>query len=376
MILNRRNFLKTLSACAVGNTLASCTHKKFFNPDEDIFLSGGEHGNGEQKKFALIAVNLIQQEKRVIDTPFLPHGITINPNNKYSVFCFEKNGQNACEIDLQTESIIRSFLPEKNQQLSGHASFSNDGKFLYCVEKNTNNRQGSISIRETKSLKITHRLPTLGLAPHHSHITKSNTLIISNTGASESGFHHPSIIYIDLATEKLIERVTLNDKNLNCGHFKVADNNLIIASAPVDKENNPSSGGVSIRLHNQPISTMIEPNTVISRMQGEALGIAVNQQRSIAAITHPEANLITFWSVKNKKIIKAYGFEKPRGVSQTLDKKHFLLSYGNKPAMVTISLDDLSPQIESLVQPTFTSGEHIINWSATLREIMPTSIYS
>lgn len=120
---------------------------------------------------------------------------------------------------------------------------------------------------------------------------------------------------------------------------------------------------------------MTEPDVVIKRMTGEALGIQINKKHQIAAITHPEANLLTFWSTNDKKIIKAFGFDNPRGISQTLDQKNFVVSYGNKPAMALIAIEDLSPQIESVIQPTFTSGEHLLNWSERLREIMPTHVY-
>lgn len=374
MPLNRRQFLKTISASAFSSSLIACTHKKLFNPDEDIFLSGGSYLDYEKTKNALIIINLTQTEKRVIDTPFLPHGIYIDPNNKYRVYCFEKNGSNACEIDLQKKDIVRHLHAETNQFFSGHASFSKDGETLYCIEINKDEHQGSISVRDTKTFTTTHQLPTLGLSPHDCQL-KNNALTISNTGRSESGFHQPSLVSIDLKTEKLIERVKLDNKKLNCGHFKITDNNTIIASAPIDTNNNNLPGGISIRQHNEAVVTMTEPDIVIKRMTGEALGIEINIKNQIAVVTHPEANLLTFWSIKDKKILKAYGFENPRGVSQTLDKKSFVVSYGNKPAMVEIAIEDLTPQTDSVIQPTLTSGEHLLNWSESLREIMPKRIY-
>jgi hypothetical protein len=375
MPLNRRQFLKAISASALSSSLIACTHKKLFNPDEDIFLSGGSYIDHEKTKDALIVINLTQTEKRVIDTPFMPHVIYIDPNNKYRVYCFEKNGSNACEIDLRTKEVVRQLHAETNQFFSGHASFSKDGKTLYCIETNKVKLQGSISVRDTKTFTTTHQLPTLGLSPHDCQL-KDNALTISNTGRSESGFHQPSLVSIDLKTEKLIERVKLDNQNLNCGHFKITDNNMIIASAPIDKDNKILPGGISIRQQDKTVITMTEPDVVIKRMTGEALGIEINTTNQIACITHPEANLITFWSIKDKKIIKAYGFENPRGVSQTLDKKNFVVSYGNKPAMVKIAIEDLTPQADSIIQPTLTSGEHLLNWSENLREVMPKRVYS
>jgi hypothetical protein len=375
MLLNRRNFLKAITAGALGSNLSACTHKRLFNPDEDIFLSGGSYLDGGNTQNALIVINLTQTEKRVIETTFLPHGIYIDPNNKYRVYCFEKNGSNACEIDIQTKEVVRHLHTETKQLFSGHASFSTDGKTLYCIETNIDTLQGSISIRNTDTFQSTQQLPTLGLSPHDCQLNGS-VLTVSNTGQSSSGFHQPSLVRIDLTTEKLIERVKLDDKNLNCGHFYVNDNgNIIIASAPLDTNNKTASGGISFHQQNEITITMTEPDVVIKRMTGEALSIQVNKKYQIAAITHPEANLLTFWSTKDKKIVKAFGFENPRGISQTLNQKNFVISYGNKSAIALITIENLSPQIESVIQPTFTSGEHLLNWSESLREIMPKRVY-
>ncbi len=124
-------------------------------------------------------------------------------------------------------------------------------------------------------------------------LNKDNVLTVSNTGKSESGLHQPSLVSIDLDTEKLIERIKLeNDglyqNSLNCGHFKITDDNdLIIASAPVASQSTGLSGGISIRRQNESITTMTEPDVVIKSMTGEALSIEINQQQTIAAITHP-----------------------------------------------------------------------------------------
>lgn len=376
MSLNRRKFLKLIPVSLVGSSLLACTHKKFFNPDEDILLSGGSFEDGSKRQNALIVVNLTQKEKRLIETPFLPHGICIDPNNKHRVFCFEKEGEKACEVDLQTQSVTRILYPQNNQLFSGHASFGHDGKIILCIESNKDNDQGSITIRNSETFETIRQLPTLGLSPHDCQLSKDNILTVSNSGRSESGFHQPSLVRINLDTEKLVERIRLNDSDLNCGHFKFTDTNeLVIASAPIDTENNTLPGGVSIRNRHEPVNTMTQPDLVIKRMTGEALGIEINQQQHIAAITHPQANLLTFWSITEEKIIKAFGIEKPRGISQTLDKKYFIVSYGEQPAMAKVSSKDLEPQADSIVQPTLASGEHMINWSKTLREIMPTRIY-
>ena len=372
----RRTFLKLISTSLIAGNLLACTHKKFFNPDEDILLSGGSYGEDDELQHALIIINLTQKEKRLIDTPFLPHTISIDPNNKYRIACFEKNGSNACEIDLQSQQVTGQLRTDDKRIFSGHASFSHDGKQLLSIESDTGNHQGSISIRDGKTFEVIKTLPSLGLLPHDCFLTADNILIVSNTGSDEAGFHQPSLVYIDLATEKLIERVTLDNKQLNCGHFKVTpDHELVIASAPNNTEDKTLSGGVSMRKPGEALTTMTEPELVLKRMTGEALGIEINLQHNIIAITHPDANLLTFWSMDDKKLVKAFGIENPRGICQTLDKQDFIVSYGESPAMAKVSTSELTPQADSIVQPTLASGEHMTNWSNALREIMPQRVY-
>jgi len=376
LTIPRRSFLKLLTTGLIAGNLLACTHKKFFNADEDILLSGGSYGDGDDRQNALIIINLTQKEKRLIDTPFLPHQICIDPNNKYRIACFEKNGTNACEIDLQTQQVTGQLRADDKRIFSGHAAFTHDGKQILSIESDTENNQGVISLRDSKTFEVIKILPTLGLLPHDCHLTADNVLIVSNTGSGESRFHPPSLVYIDLATEKLIERVTLKNNKLNCGHFKVTpDNDLVIASAPINAADKTLSGGVSIRQQDGPLTTMAEPELVIKRMTGEALGIEINLQHKVVAITHPDANLLTFWSLTEKKLVKAFGIENPRGICQTLDKQDFIVSYGKSPAMAKVSTRDLTPQADSIIQPTLASGEHTINWSSALREIMPQRVY-
>jgi hypothetical protein len=381
LTIPRRTFLKLITTGLVAGNLLACTHKKFFNPDEDILLSGGSYGEDDELQNALIIINLTQKEKRLIDTPFLPHQICIDPNNKYRITCFEKNGTNACEIDLQTQQVTGQLLADDKRIFSGHATFTHDGKQILSIESDTENDQGVISFRDSKTFEVIKTLPTLGLLPHDCFLTNKDVLIVSNTGRDESGFHQPSLVYIDLATEKLIERVTLDDAGLingglNCGHFKMtSDSDLVIASAPISMDDKTLSGGVSMRIQGEALTTMTEPELVIKRMTGEALGIEINQQHKIVAITHPDANLLTFWTLAEKKLVKAFGIENPRGICQTLDKQDFIISYGEDPSMANVSTSDLTPQADSIVQPTLASGEHMINWSNALREIMPNRVY-
>jgi hypothetical protein len=121
---------------------------------------------------------------------------------------------------------------------------------------------------------------------------------------------------------------------------------------------------------------MSEPAFLTEKLIGEAPSICIDASHDIAAITHPEANLLTFWSINKQKLVKAMSVPNPRGISLTLNDKYYIVSYGVDTSSILINTKDLSADKDSTMQPTFASGEHIINWSKTLTEIMPGDIYS
>jgi len=371
---NRRQFLKSITLGSISGALAlsitACSQRKFLNPHENIYLSGGSYDNQGTRAFALIAINTEQRKEHVIPCDFLPHEIIIHPEDSYSVFCFEKDGPNACMVDLNSERVINRFLAADKHHFSGHAVFDRYGR-LFTIEIEQQTKQGKISIRDASTLDIIKQLPTLGLSPHDCQLTE-NTLVVSNTGQDVTGFHQPSLVFIDIESEKLLSRLKLDDDELNAGHFDMAyDNRLVIASAPVDQSDSKAVGGVSIQHNEHSVITMTHPEDLSGRLKGEALGISVSIEHAIAAITHPEANLLTFWSLKDSpgddSFIKAIDMDNPRGVTQTLDGKGFVISYGRHPAMlINIEISSLAHQAETIMSPTSATGEHLLNWSARL----------
>jgi len=370
---HRRQFLKFITlgsiSSAPGLSITACSQRKFLNPDENIYLSGGNYDNQGTRASALIAINTDQRKQCVIPCDFLPHEIIIHPEDSYTVFCFEKDGPNACMVDLKNERVNNRFLAADKHHFSGHAVFDGYGRLL-TIEIEQQTKQGKISIRDASTLEIIKQLPTLGLSPHDCLLTE-NTLAVSNTGQDATRFHQPSLVFIDIESEKLLSRLKLDDDELNAGHFDIAyDNKLVIASAPTDQSDSKAIGGVSIQHNEHSVITMTHPEDLSGRLKGEALGISVSPEHEIAAVTHPDANLLTFWSLKDSpgdaSFIKAIDIDNPRGVTQALDGKSFVISYGRHPAMVNIEISSLVRQAETIMRPTSATGEHLLNWSARL----------
>jgi hypothetical protein len=121
---------------------------------------------------------------------------------------------------------------------------------------------------------------------------------------------------------------------------------------------------------------MNRPEALTEKLFGGIYTICIDEPHDIAAISHPQANLLTFWSISEQKLYKAMSVPNPRGITISLDEKNYIVSYGIDSNSILISTKDLIADRTSILQPTYATGEHIINWSRTVKNIMPEDRYT
>ena len=381
MSLNRRNFLKTISLGTLSTQVAflsACTHQKFYNPDQDILHGGGRFKKNGEIHHVLAVINLPQRSNERVELDFLAHGIIIDPNDKKRLLAFEKEGTSAAVIDLNGHSVTQKLTAENGRYFNGHGAFNKSGDTLFSTETHLDTRKGIISIRDGKTFDSLGEFPSYGENPHDCQLTDDGAIfIVTNAGNKNLAGSQPCVSYIDVQTQKLIERVTLTNQQLNTGHISIAkDGSLIVTSAPKTGSEETQPGGVSIRSGQHAMLSMTQPEVIINQLNGEALSVAIDEKHNIAAVTHPDANLITFWSIDKRELKKAITVPNPRGVTLSLDGKSFIVSYDVNTSLVLINTKDLTARTDSIMQPTYISGSHIYNWSRTLKEIMPANVYT
>lgn len=384
---NRRNFLKFISLGCIAaplSSLSGCTHQKFYNPDQDIVLGAGRYTQNATLKHVLAIVNMQQNAKQQIAMDFLAHGILIDPKDKKRLVVFERFGTNAAEIDLNNHRVSKKISSSKQQNFCGHGVFNETGSTLYCTQISQQNNNGIIRMLDGRSLDAVGEFPSHGENPYHCKLVDNGaTMVVLNIGSTDTKNSAPSITYIDIQSQQLKQTIPLSGQLLSSGSIKIANNgNLVVASSPIDTSpsidknatKTPNSG-VSIRINQQAITLMSQPEAVIQQMAGQALSIAIDNKRNIAAVTHPEGNMVTFWSLENVTLIKAMSVAQPRGITLSLDGRSFIVSYDRNSRLVQINSKDLTADTRSVIQPSYITGTHLYNWSRILTEIMPANVY-
>jgi hypothetical protein len=120
---------------------------------------------------------------------------------------------------------------------------------------------------------------------------------------------------------------------------------------------------VSIRLGGRAIRSVRNPRAVTDRMKGESLSVCVHEETRTALVTHPYGNFISFWNLDAGGLFGAFDLPSPRGVTLTLDRRYFAVSFGFQAGVMLIETSPLRPVKEREYGSRRFGGSHIYTWS-------------
>lgn len=339
------------------------------NPNLGFIIGYTGRANAEgQIEYFQLAIDLDDSKFNcgVVKTPFLGHGITFNPIKPNVAAVFEKRGPGACELDIASGKVLREIPCADGRKFYGHGAYSPDGNILYAAETITSgNFKGMIVMRDASTLEELGEFPSYGARPHDCQILNDGkTMIVTNGGGLLGEKELGSITYVDLESQKLIEKLPIDNKRFNAGHVAVADSgDIVVVSAP--REGSPAKkiGGVTIGGINKKLTGAKGPSNILNKMVGETLSVCVDDSRGIAAATTPDAGRITFWDIQTKEMLHTIKVTHPRGVTMTLDKKNYIFSYDKPDSKLgMIDAQSLQPVAGYDIDVAIT-GSHLASYS-------------
>ncbi|MEM7292017.1 MAG: DUF1513 domain-containing protein [Pseudomonadota bacterium] len=369
MNLKRREFLQWLAIGASTAAGAACSKAPAPTVRSGLIVGGGKfidpEAPGKGAQYTLAVVDTRHPTPQLIDIPFLPHGIAFSETDPNRLRVFEKIGPGACEVDLATSTMTRVIANHPERFFYGHGALSKDQSLLFATETYLDSQRGVVAVRDADTLQLLGEFPTYGDNPHDCRLIEEGTvLLITNGGGSLGSQRQPSVTYVDVASKRLIERLYLDNRELNAGHIaRAQDGAIAVVSAPRKGMSEEHLGGVSLRRGKATaLVNFREPIEVVQRMRGEALSVAIHEARGVVAVTHPNGNMVSFWSILSNAFIKMLEFERPRGVTLSADSERFILSYGRDASLIEIDADTLDPLPDTRKVATYITGSHIYNW--------------
>ncbi|MGQ5522499.1 DUF1513 domain-containing protein [Chitinimonas sp. PSY-7] len=291
---------------------------------------------------------------------FFPHGLAFLDSTRKRAFAFEKIGPGAALIDTEKMQLIEPIPPVKDRLFYGHGACSADGQLLYSTETAATG-EGAIGVRETGSLRYVGDFPTYGSHPHDCHLIENGAVLaVTNGGGDQASGKRASICYIDIQSQKLLDRIEMTDERFNAGHiFPLTERRSVLLSAPRRGWNDEHIGAVSIQRDSQTLEIMSQPTDVVNNMFGEALSVLAIPAADFFVATHPTPGMVTIWQLSSGKLIKRLDLPRARGVALSRDKKGVWISYGAEASMVQMRLADFS--LGPNVPGTYITGSHLFS---------------
>ena len=374
---SRRRFLEAVAYAggALGTALLwpGCARQPFDPPARRVRL-GTMIGPGRLRVpdadamrhyLAILDLDSPQPAADLIELDFFAHGVTPAPHAPERAVLFEKHGRGCCEVDLRSREMLRKVETVEGREFYGHGAYSPDGSLLYCTESDVEDRfRGVVAVRDGESFELLGEFPTYGNAPHDCHfVDAGRTLVITNGGDPIGGPSAPSVTFVEVASEKLVEKVELDNPKLNAGHVATtADRELAVVSAPRDGLQHEARplGGLSLRTERGLLRARLEPADVTSRMIGETLSVAIHEPTRTIAATNPDGDLVSFWDLETGELRRSLDLPRVRGVALTLEGAEFVLCYDTSPRIVRVDAASLQTVVDSERPDAYATGSHII----------------
>jgi uncharacterized protein len=321
-----------------------------------------------QERYTLDLLDLDAGDRKSARIPldFFGHGLAINPKRTTEAVLLEKRGPRGCVLDLAARRVVRPIAPMGGHAFYGHGAYACEGDVLFVVESQLETNQGVVSIRDSSTFAVLGTFPTYGMAPHDCHLVEGGrTLVITNGGGPVDSPFLPSVTFVDVDSRALLEKHEVLDTNRNTGHVALTANREFAAvSAPREGLSAKTSlGGVTLRRQGQPLVHMVAPNVVTSRLVGESLSVAIHSPSRTVVATHPDGDLITFWSLDRGGLMTQLELPGPRGVTVTLDQQLYAISYGTDARLLLIQARPFRVLPNRRLTAGIFGGAHLYTWA-------------
>jgi hypothetical protein len=361
---SRREFLLSAGAAAVAASLGGACSLGA-RRRQGMIVGAGRFLTTDTGKttHVLCVFDLDGGRSRAIDMEFFGHGLAFHPQDRQRAVVFEKKGAGCCEVDLRAGRVTRTIRTPPHRAFYGHGAFTRDGQVLFATENHLETKNGLIVIRDARTFQELGEFPTYGQSPHDCHLVdEGKTLVITNGGGTAESQALPSVTFVEAASTKLLEKLTFDTPRINAGHLAISARRDVVAiSAPRDGLPRDSQGGVTIRTAGGPFETMSRPQEIVQRMIGESLSLCIDDGRRTVGVTNPDGNIVTFWDLDARRLVKHLDLPAPRGIARTLDGSSLVLSYG-QGTLALLDPETMTPRPTPVVASSTLSGSHIFNW--------------
>lgn len=300
---------------------------------QDHFINGHIDADGRHYVSGLNAKGV---EQFRLPLPDKAHGFAVNPRYPSRIVSLPTlPGTRAVAMDVANGKQLAVIHSRDGRHFNGHGVFNPDGSLFFSSENIAATGEGVITIRDGKNFRYIRELPGFGIGPHDLRLLPNGTTLVvagggilthPDSGKRELNINRmqTALLFIDSERGNLIARRETPIAKLSIRHIDVgADGTVLVACQYKGKRLMPRL--VGMQKGDGEIEMLAIDDANLWRLNNYTAS-ALIADNSVAAVSCPRGNRLTFWDLKQKKFIKSVEINDVGGIEIAADGINFIAS--------------------------------------------------
>ncbi|MDZ4792139.1 MAG: DUF1513 domain-containing protein [Hyphomicrobiales bacterium] len=331
--MRRRDVLIGLSA-----SFAAALRGSFaLAADDEVYAASCRKADGS---FAAILYSAARGQFFTQSLPGRGHDLVRRPHSPECVAIARRPGRFAVAFNARGGE-PQWFSTQARRHFYGHGAFSADGRWLYTSENDYEAGRGVIGVRDAGAgYAQIGEFSSHGVDPHDLLLTPDGKrLVIANGGiltypdSGRTGLNmaamEASLVYVDLATGDLIEKVTLDDsfQKLSIRHLALTGD-MAVFGCQYEGAGEDAPPLIGFHRLGEAPHLAKAPDAIQTSLKNYIGSVSADASGDIIAASSPRGGLVTFWDAETKRFIGSRSMKDACGVADASQHRSFLLTNG------------------------------------------------
>lgn len=260
-------------------------------------------------------------ESYSLPIPIFPHSIEQNPTHRNHIMLIPRQWPVCVELDVVENKIINE-IKLSDKKFYGHGCYIPESDLFYATTFAHSPKDASLVLFNLKSQKIIQELAIDGGAGAHQcslSLDKKHVIVTLSRGNKNLG---PSIIWIDIKTGKIVDRIFNVRKHAE--HFaELSDGYLIFTGGTPDQNVQTVLGSISPE---KKVNNFVIDKELLAHFGGLSVSIFGLPEKNYSFMTNAVEHSVYVMDYKSGKVIKRVEVPNPRGINLSNDRKFLFVT--------------------------------------------------